>query len=384
MRNVDGAVANHDGNREVPLGRRQAVGRLGGLAVVAALGCHGVRRVDLPADDASAAPPPAPDASIRRVLGYAALASSAHNSQPWRVRPESADRLVLLRDVTRRLPAVDPADRELMLSLGAFLENLAQAGTALGLPCDIVPVEGETDEVATIHLGAAAPGPTARRTLDAISRRRILRSGYRDEAIASDHVAAMLASAGEARFYARGSREWSLLRDGTIAANRLQAARDDAQRELASWIRWRDDEARTKRDGLTPESLEIGGVAGWWVRRRYTSASVMSPAFRKRGVETAERQASAGGGWLVLTGSGTTRASLLDAGRRYERLLLSLRGLGIAAHPMTQILEEAETRRGLEASLGVSETIQFLLRVGYVERYPEPVSVRRPIDWFLV
>lgn len=366
------------------LDRRQAVERLGGLAIVAALGCHGVGRRELPAEEIATTGRPPADDRVRRLLGYAALASSAHNSQPWRVRLAQPGQLVLLRDVTRRLPAVDPNDRELTLSLGAFLENLVQGGSALGLACEVVPMAGDGDEVATVHLTSVAPSANANDTLEAITRRRIVRSGYREAAIALADVKSMLAAAGDAQLFTRGSREWLQLRDGTIEANRLQAARDEAQRELASWIRWRDDDVRARRDGLTAESMEIGGVAGWWVRHRYTAATVMTPDFRKRGVETAERQASAGGGWLVITSADDGRPSRLDAGRRYERLLLSLRGLGIAAHPMTQMLEEPATRAELEGSLGVGGTIQFLLRVGYVERYPEPVSVRRPVDWFLV
>jgi hypothetical protein len=110
---------------------------------------------------------------------------------------------------------------------------------------------------------------------------------------------------------------------------------------------------------------------------------VMTPGFRQRGVEMATTQAGAGGGWLVLTSADGSREALLDAGRRSQRLLLTLRALGIAAHPMTQMLEEPETRAGLEGVLGVAGTLQFLLCVGYVNRYPEPVRLRRPVEWFL-
>lgn len=50
---------------------------------------------------------------------------------------------------------------------------------------------------------------------------------------------------------------------------------------------------------------------------------------------------------------------------------------------MTQMLEEPQTRSGLEQALGVDGTVQFLLRTGYVDRYPDPVSLRRPVEWFL-
>lgn len=31
----------------------------------------------------------------------------------------------------------------------------------------------------------------------------------------------------------------------------------------------------------------------------------------------------------------------------------------------------------------INESIQFLLRVGYLKNYPPPVSLHRPVEWFL-
>lgn len=392
MREAPGTGAARAGTQRtgVPasnaMDRRAALGRLGTLALVtgAAVACGGVVRDDLPGlPSPTGSDPTTADDPIRRVLGYAALASSAHNSQPWRVRREGADRLVLLGDPARRLPAVDPTDREFTLSLGAFLENLAQAGEALGLDATITPV-ADGEAVATVQLTPRAPRSDGPAVLEAIRRRRTVRSGHRDTPLSATDARALVATAGRAEWFARDTAGATHLRDGTIEANRLQTARDDAQRELAEWIRFKDADARAKRDGLTPASMEITGVAGWWVRTRYTAATVMTPSFRERGVDTATAQARAGGGWLVLTSVDGSREALLDAGRRYQRLLLTLRALGLAAHPMTQMLEEPETRAGLEGTLGVDGTLQFLLRVGYVERYPEPVSLRRPVEWFLV
>lgn len=365
--------------------RRAAVRRLAAVAMTtgAVTACRGVLRDDVPDFVGSATgDPAAANDPMTRVFGYAALASSAHNSQPWNVRRVGNDRFVLRGDPARRLPAVDPADREFTLSLGAFLENLAQAGEALGFEVSIAP-ESEGDVVATIQLIPRAPRGDAPLVLDAIRRRRIVRSRHRDTPLSAEHARALVSTAGLGEWFERGRPQAAVLRDGTIEANRLQAARDDAQRELAEWIRFRDDDARAKRDGLTPASMEIEGLAGWWVRTRYTPATVMSPAFRARGIETATRQAKAGGGWLAVTSVDDSRAALLDAGRRYQRVLLTVRALGIAAHPMTQMLEEPSTRSGLESTLGVSGTVQFLLRTGYVDRYPEPVSLRRPVEWFL-
>lgn len=66
-----------------------------------------------------------------------------------------------------------------------------------------------------------------------------------------------------------------------------------------------------------------------------------------------------------------------------ERLWLQVRKKDIAIHPMTQVLEEDSTHRVLDKTLGIGAPIQFLLRVGYVRYYPMPVSLRRPVSWFL-
>jgi hypothetical protein len=73
---------------------------------------------------------------------------------------------------------------------------------------------------------------------------------------------------------------------------------------------------------------------------------------------------------------------LLETGRRMQRLFLKVREKNIAIHPMTQILEELSTRQILNHAIGISENIQFILRTGYVKNYPQPVSLRRPVNWF--
>lgn len=44
---------------------------------------------------------------------------------------------------------------------------------------------------------------------------------------------------------------------------------------------------------------------------------------------------------------------------------------------------EQSTTQQLNQSIGISENIQFILRVGYLKMYPSAVSLRRPVDWFM-
>jgi len=154
------------------------------------------------------------------------------------------------------------------------------------------------------------------------------------------------------------------LAEATYHANRAQVARDDAQGELADWIRWSDSQARTQRDGLTPESMEIHGLAGWFVRHFYDRQSVLEQGFRKRTLDVVGEQVRSGAGWLVLSSAGNEVTDWVETGRRFERLFLALRGRSIAIHPMTQVLEEEPWRSQLLSELPIDGVPQFVLRAG--------------------
>ncbi len=61
-------------------------------------------------------------------------------------------------------------------------------------------------------------------------------------------------------YFPHSSAQGKFLAEGTLEANRIQVYRDPAQEELADWIRWSNNEARARRDGLTPASMEITGL----------------------------------------------------------------------------------------------------------------------------
>ena len=94
-------------------------------------------------------------------------------------------------------------------------------------------------------------------------------------------------------------------------------------------------------------------------------------------------QVASCGGWIVITSRDSTLPSLIETGRKAERMWLGVRERSIAVHPMTQMLEETAFRDRVAPSLGLSGNVQFILRVGYVIRYPEPASLRLPVSAIL-
>ncbi|MGI8500063.1 MAG: hypothetical protein ACR2LR_02845 [Hassallia sp.] len=155
------------------------------------------------------------------------------------------------------------------------------------------------------------------------------------------------------------------------------------RQELADWIRFSTKDAEKYRDGLTTASMEIEGFSGWVVRNFYSKDNVMKKDFRETGLDKIKQEVSESAGWILITSKENSVARLVETGRRMQRLFLKVREKSIAIHPMTQILEEASTRQTLNQSIGISENIQFILRSGYVKNYLSPVSLRRPVDWFI-
>lgn len=355
----------------------------GALAAGPLLGCHGPVREDLDESLPPSGHVPHLDPVVTELLRWASLAPSSRNTQPWTVRLTAPDRAVLGIDPARRLTALDPDDTESLIGLGAFVENFAIAAGVRGLHVEVharATLENPR-EVVDLAWSAAAP---AEYDLDRLTERRTLRTGYSSQPVHATDLHALIAPLeGHVRVVAPRSSEGQWVRDGAVEASRLQTERRQTQMEVASWLRWRDDDARRHRDGLTPESMEIEGLSNWWARSTYTRTTALTPGYARRTVESVRRRASQCGAWLVVTGEDDSVASRLETGRRFERMALLLRGLGLAAHPMTQLLEEPALRAGLVATLRLPEPPRLLLRVGYVAQQDVPVSLRRPVSWFV-
>jgi hypothetical protein len=321
-----------------------------------------------------------PGSRDREVLNLASRAPSGHNTQPWTVRIVNPDHWVAGIDAARRLPAVDAAGRETLLSLGAFLENLVTAFAHYGyaVEYDVIAKSPTDAEVIDLRLRKTASSP---QDLNQILLRRTVRSGQLAGEVRSADLTAILGrDAGDFRYFPKGTPAGKYLSNCTLEANRQQAYREPAQQELANWIRWSAADGAKYRNGLTPAAMEIEGLSGWYVRHFYDRSNVISKAFREATIKQVSERVREGGGWLVLSGGGSI-SELIETGRKVERLWLRVREWKIAIHPMTQVLEESPWREQISKSLGLNGTPQFVLRIGYVSAYPEPSSLRMPPSW---
>lgn len=344
---------------------------------------RGIRRGDLRSASQKLEPVPGLSDEFAEILHYASLAPSGHNAQPWYVQVIDESTWIIGCDSQRWLPAVDPKNREALLSIGAFIENLSIAAGTRGYDIDVeVVTENPLDEeIIRLSLQKSKPREYP---LNRLFVRRKAKSGHLPKELKDADVKFLSEPFDDNLFYfPRGSEHSDCISEGTVEAFRAQAYRDDAQAELSEWIRFSNSDARAHRDGMTTETLEIGGLAGWYVRTFMGKKDVMKESFREQGIKGTAKSVHEGAGWIVITSKGEGVSDLIETGRRFERMWLLARERNIAIHPMTQMLEEKKWRDEIASQHDDGMIPQFNLRVGYLDTYPDPVSLRRPVSWFL-
>ena len=318
-----------------------------------------------------------------KILYYASLAPSGHNSQPWSVRLLSTTEWIIESDMERRLFVVDSGNREVMLSMGAFIENLVIAAKVFGFNAHItILAKSNFDrQVAKVTFEKVKP---QKYPLQRIAMRRTVKSNMLSRELGKTDIKAFEGKVGSRLYYfPRGGKHAVFMEKEAIDNFKIQTENDKAQEELSQWIRFKSIDIEKHRDGLTAQSMEISGIAGWYVRNFMKKKDVLTDSFRQKGIEKTIEQAGQGAGWLVITSAGNKAADLIDTGRRFQRMALIARERNIAIHPMTQAIEEKNGQTNIKANHKPETIPQFMLRVGYVNKYPNPVTLRRPVKWFV-
>ena len=319
------------------------------------------------------------------ILFLASLAPSGHNTQPWFVKHLEPFKWIVCNDKSRWLDAVDPTQRETVLSIGAFLQNLEYAANSLGYQCAFTTLAIQNQDENMVEVRLDKKSGVEKYNVERIKHRRTVRSNYLNEILNKEDVSYLIKNETDSIHYIpNSSKEHQWLNEQTIEANRVQAYRDAAQNELANWIRFSSKDAEKHNDGLTLAGMEIDGIPGWYLRNFYNKADVLKKNFREQSIDKVVKQVSHSAGWILITSKGDSVTALLETGKRMQRLFLKVREKGIAIHPMTQVIEETSTTQLLNNAVGLNDPVQFILRTGYLKDYPEPVTLRRSVARFVV
>jgi nitroreductase len=311
---------------------------------------------------------------LRFMLGYAILAPSTRNTQPWRFAVQG-NTVRLFADPTRGQPVSDPERRELYISLGCALENLLVAAEHYGFRHEVTyfpdPGSAELAAQVTFTRGGMTPGARAGLMVDAIVRRHNDNSVYRPLAVPEEARRRLQAcrQESELQLYLTDDhlfRRW--VDQLTLEADRLEFANPAFRKELGYWI----------GQGVfgTPKVVSpLGRIA-------VTRVDLAGPVAAQDG-EIVESAALLG----LISATGDTHLAHVRTGQLFQRLWLTATATGVSIHPMSQTMRVPALRMAMAELLPTRGWIpQHLFRIGYSSRVEMPGhrTPRRPIGEVLV
>jgi hypothetical protein len=372
------------------LSRRKFILIAGSTAVILAAGKTAIDLDKMPSRAIAAwsgAPSAEPDIR-KRLLAYAILAPNPHNMQPWIVDLQTPGQIDLYCDRTRLLPQTDPFSRQILIGHGAFLELLDLAASAAGHRTEIRyfpkgEFSNQIDDrpVASIWLipdVSRQPDPLFQQIL----QRRSAKVPYdTTKPLRPDHRQDLTTA------YTDRTCELTIATDQSCVLGLqgiIQSATEIEERtplvyqETIDVLRIGAKEVAQHRDGISLTGAPIGWGRLFGMVSREKLADPTSDAF-KSGAAMSRDRAIATPAFAWMTTSNNRRTTQLAVGRAYARLNLKATAIGVAMHPMSQVLQEYAAmqalQRGLFAMLDIppGKTVQMLLRLGYTgQTNPSP------------
>jgi hypothetical protein len=306
----------------------------------------------------------------------ATLAASSHNTQPWRfeLRP---NRVVILPDLSRRCPEVDPDNHHLFASLGCAAENLMLAAAAAGLRGHLCYRASES----SVQVDFEAAAPTTSSLVHAIALRQCSRTEYDGTELTVEELG-LLERAGRGDGVSirilTGSRHKGQLAEYVAAGNAAQFRDPKWANEMRKWIRFNRREAVRTGDGLYGAVLGIPSVPRWLGKLLMPLA-----VSAERQSEKDLRHIRSSAAIAVLFSDADDEPHWVEAGRCYERLALQATALDLRTAFINQPVEVAALRPQLAGYLGIGHRRpDLVVRIGRGPTMPR--SFRRPIEHVLV
>ena len=310
------------------------------------------------------------------LLRYVILAPSTHNTQPWKFAI-SREGIEIYGDYARRMPVVDPGNREMLMSIGAAVFNLRVAAAHFGLQCSVdYNLSGDSERPLAFARLEPSFSPGGETGLDPLFPFLTMRHTTRSPFLLTRIPASVLERL--AGFGERGHAALRISTDGTLntkiadlvaEAERAQLADQEFRNDLAGWIR---PDGSEYQDGITAAALGLEGPASKLVPyiTRTTDLGKVRAAQDKNLCIDAPALA-------VILGEDSV-PHWLDAGEMLEHLLLTTVREGMHFSYFNVPIHVPEYRARIRGLLGLPGWPQLLLRIGYCLAMP-PRTPRRPL-----
>ena len=324
---------------------------------------------------------------VKKILNEACYCANAHNAQMWQVEINQDDKIILYLDKTRLLSEIDPNNKESLITMGAFIQNIVDVASFYDLiaSVEVFAKTNADSKIAEISFSNGKRGLLDKKYKGKILNRHTDRNIFKQNAIDKNILQALVnTDAGNIKYFSLNSEQGHYISKSLIAANIKQANNDSKQAELAKWMRISWHDIISNSDGITPKMIGMPFPARVFIYTFFNKRLVMTRFFRDSGIDKVKTQVNNCAGFFVITSETTSSEDLIESGRLLQHFWISANDFGLSVQPMSQILEESPFKNEINSKIDIHKPISMILRVGYPIKKTTPSSNRRRVNKFII
>jgi len=313
---------------------------------------------------------------IKFVLGYAILAPSTHNSQPWLFKL-SEDSCHIYYNNNLRLPEADPIGRDLYISMGCMIENLVIAASYFGIFKDInYRLEGNYIAEVIFH-DEGQRNRDIEYLLDTILTRVNSRGLFDKEILPKEIRATLLALNNNPELHINFITDKDKIKIAaslTDLGQRIAHGKSSFRKEMSGWMH---NSLTAKKVGMPGYSLKMPFLLSFVIPTLIKFFD-MSPLLAKLNYRSMISSQMI----CVINSRDNSELIWVETGRLAERSMLYLQSGGISTSIFVASIEMSDLYKELQKVMNTDLYPQFLFCVGYmknVQRHSPRVNIEEKI-----
>lgn len=327
---------------------------------------------------------------IAFILQYAILAPSTHNSQPWlfKIKPGSNSSIVATGDIGKagrgllpgkpdsieiysdpvvQIKEADPKGRDLYISLGCAIENMAIAAKYLGIFKNLVYRIGEAPTlIAEIFLeDKGTKNESYQRIFEVIPKRVNARGLFTPVTIPPgtfQNLTTISKEYGDGKLtlhFITDKEDTKKIAELTAEGLKIAYKSPSFRKEMSQWIH---NSLTRKKDGIPGYSLKmpflISFIFPYLVRMFDIGKKLASLNY----ISLSSAPTIA-----IITSKDETREEWLETGRLAERLMLEVQSRGLQTSIFVASLEVGDLYKEVQKILGTTDIPNFLCAIGKIK-----------------
>lgn len=302
---------------------------------------------------------------IKFLLGFAVLAPSGHNSQPWNFSIKE-NSLSLLVNQERSLSQSDPERRQLLIAFGCALENLLIASDYYGFRAEVqcIPDQSNRDLIARILFTKNNDTQNdSSHIVFSIPRRNNNRNKFKNIQPHQDFLDSLISLSDEKVKISIviDQNEKNSLADIVNIAQIESMDRDNFREELSHFIR---SNFTKEKAGMPGFVLGLPGPVSIFASKLIKKIN-FSRKTKKQDDDLLKKYTPV---FVVISTSDDEPLSRIKAGQVFERIWLMAENSGLKCSPLAAGCQTTEYYKEMQKVLKISFRPEVFFRLGYCDK----------------